>query len=91
MSRRAIATFPALAQVRAVRACAALRVMSPDGAPIYQPSSAHPGAFVVNAHSGVTLAAAHAYLLAPALAEGVLPASLAPYRTARFDDVRTAA
>ena len=50
---------------RVVRAWAALRVMSPDGFPIYAQSRAHPGAFVATCHSGVTLAAAHAHVLAP--------------------------
>jgi glycine/D-amino acid oxidase-like deaminating enzyme len=91
MARRAIATFPALARLNVLRGWAALRVMTPDGAPIYHASDAHPGAFVVNAHSGVTLAAAHAYRLAPAIAEGTLPGPLAPYRATRFDDVRAVA
>jgi glycine/D-amino acid oxidase-like deaminating enzyme len=46
-----------------VRAWGALRVMSPDGHPIYDRSRGCPGASVVNCHSGVTLAAAHALVL----------------------------
>lgn len=55
--------FPALANVNIVRSWAALRIMSPDGLPIYQQSKTHPGAYFVTCHSGVTLAAAHAKLL----------------------------
>jgi len=63
IARRAIKIYPLLAHLRAVRTWAALRVMTPDGFPIYQQSSTHPGAFVVTCHSGITLAAAHALRL----------------------------
>lgn len=56
----AVALMPALAQLQLVRSWGALRVMSPDGAPIYQRSSLHKGAFGICCHSGVSLAAAHA-------------------------------
>lgn len=56
--------FPMLKNVRVVRSWGALRVMSPDGHPIYDQSTAHPGAFLVTCHSGVTLAAVHALVLA---------------------------
>jgi glycine/D-amino acid oxidase-like deaminating enzyme len=56
--------FPILENVRVVRSWSALRVMSPDGHPIYDRSTAHPGACLVTCHSGVTLAAAHALVLA---------------------------
>jgi glycine/D-amino acid oxidase-like deaminating enzyme len=90
MARRAVRMFPSLAGVRATRAWAALRVMSPDGFPIYEQSTAHPGAFVTTCHSGVTLAAVHAYRLAPAILADAWPAELEPYSPLRFD-VRAAA
>lgn len=65
IARRSIATFPVLANARLVRAWGALRVLTPDGAPIYQESASHPGAFVATSHSGVSLAAAHAHVLGP--------------------------
>jgi len=68
LARRGIATFPVLSDARLVRAWGALRVMTPDGSPIYQESSSHPGAFVATSHSGVSLAAAHAYVLGPWMA-----------------------
>jgi glycine/D-amino acid oxidase-like deaminating enzyme len=68
LAKRGIATFPILATARLVRAWGALRVMTPDGAPIYQESTSHPGAFVATSHSGVSLAAAHAYVLGPWMA-----------------------
>lgn len=91
IARRAQAIVPALAQARVVRAWASTRVMPADGFPVYAQSPRWPGAFAVACHSGVTLAAAHAFDLAPALQRGALPASLAPFAAARFPDVRAAA
>lgn len=68
IARRAVHIYPFLEHVRTVRAWSALRVMSPDGYPVYERSAAHPGASVVTCHSGVTLAAAHALELAPWIA-----------------------
>ena len=61
---RAVQVYPLLQHVRMVRAWGALRVMSPDGHPIYDQSLCYPGAWVVTCHSGVTLAAVHAQVLA---------------------------
>lgn len=84
IARRGVATFPLLKDVRLVRAWAALRVMSPDGFPIYQQSDAHPGAFVVTCHSGVTLAAAHVLRIAPWVLGGSRPDELAVFAGERF-------
>jgi hydrogen cyanide synthase HcnC len=84
MAERAIRKFPVLASLRVVRTWAALRVMTPDGFPIYQQSPAHPGAFLATCHSGVTLAAAHAMHLAPHILDGTLPDSFAPFHAQRF-------
>ena len=59
----AIAVFPTLAKVQLVRSWGALRILTPDGLPIYQESPEMPGAYLVTCHSGVTLAAAHARFL----------------------------
>ncbi|MEX2643348.1 MAG: FAD-dependent oxidoreductase [Acetobacterales bacterium] len=85
IARRAVATFPLLRDVPVVRTWGALRVMSPDGHPIYQQSRSCPGAFVTCVHSGVTLAAAHAGPLAAAIAEGRLPVELDALSAERFD------
>jgi glycine/D-amino acid oxidase-like deaminating enzyme len=85
MAERAVRTFPLLAGLNVVRTWSASRVMSPDGFPIYDESSACPGAFVITCHSGVTLAAAHALRLAPHIAAGALPAETAPFHARRFD------
>ncbi|HKS89352.1 MAG TPA: FAD-dependent oxidoreductase [Stellaceae bacterium] len=85
IARRAVLTFPWLAELQIVRAWAALRVMPPDGLPIYDESARFPGAFTANCHSGVTLAAAHGALFAPMIAAGALDAALAPFSASRFD------
>lgn len=64
LARHAVTVLPALADVRVVRAWGALRVMSPDGYPVYARSPRHPGACLVTCHSGVTLAPLHATTLA---------------------------
>lgn len=74
MLERAQRTFPFLADVNVVRSWSCLRVMTQDGFPIYDQSETCPGAFVACCHSGVTLAAIHAYTLAPMIARGALDA-----------------
>ncbi|WP_282026059.1 NAD(P)/FAD-dependent oxidoreductase [Limimaricola cinnabarinus] len=64
LARHAVAVFPALADVRVVRGWGSLRVMTPDGYPVYARAPEHPGAFLVTCHSGVTLAPMHATALA---------------------------
>lgn len=76
--------FPALRAARLIRAWGALRIMSPDGLPIYDESTELPGAFVVTCHSGVTLASLHALVLGPALAQGHLGPAPQSMRSARF-------
>jgi hydrogen cyanide synthase HcnC len=84
IARRAVLSFPWLAELQIVRAWAALRVMPPDGLPIYDESERFPGAFTANCHSGVTLAGAHAKLFAPMVAVGALDPVLAPFSARRF-------
>ena len=85
IAQRAVLSFPWLAELQIVRAWAALRVMPPDGLPIYDESERFPGAFTANCHSGVTLAGAHANLFAPMVAAGALDPMLAPFSARRFD------
>ena len=71
---RAVASFPFLGGLNVVRAWGALRVMSPDGLPVYQESVPMPGAYAVACHSGVTLAPQHAGAIAAWIAgEGPPP------------------
>ncbi len=84
MARRAVRTFPLLRDVNIVRAWGALRVMTPDGFPIYEESASCPGAFVATCHSGVTLAALHALRVAPWMAGGPPPGGIEVFNSARL-------
>lgn len=85
IAARAVACFPALRNVRIVRSWAALRIMTPDGFPIYQESEECPGAYVATCHSGVTLAAQHALTVAPWIRDGVAPELLGAFPATRFN------
>ncbi|HYS68380.1 MAG TPA: FAD-dependent oxidoreductase [Paraburkholderia sp.] len=85
IARRARTAFPMLAHARIVRAWGALRIMTPDGLPVYEESSRYPGAFIAICHSGVTLAAAHADTIAPWIAGGARPEVIEPFVTSRFN------
>jgi glycine/D-amino acid oxidase-like deaminating enzyme len=85
MADRAVRMFPRLAAANVVRTWAGLRVMTEDKFPIYDQSSACPGAFLATCHSGVTLAANHALVLAPMIAEGRLAPELEPFTARRFE------
>jgi glycine/D-amino acid oxidase-like deaminating enzyme len=85
MAERAARMFPLLGGVNVVRVWAALRVMTQDGFPIYEQSAVCPGAFIATCHSGVTLAANHALVLAPMLVAGRLADELSVFSARRFD------
>lgn len=85
LARRAARIIPALGSVRLVRHWGGLRTLSPDKAPIYAQSARYPGLFAAICHSGVTLAAAHAAIVGPAMASGMLPEDLAAFSNGRFD------
>ena len=89
IAARALRCFPLLAGVNIVRTWGALRVMSPDGLPVYQASASHPGAFVVTCHSGITLAPQHAGPLVEWIRGGVEPAPLQHFKAERFDGLAT--
>ena len=82
---RAVRKVPALKSLRVVRSWSALRIMSPDGFPVYQESVEFPGAFSVACHSGVTLAAAHALELAPKLLQSGFNETYKAFHPRRFD------
>jgi glycine/D-amino acid oxidase-like deaminating enzyme len=91
MAGRAVRMFPRLARLNAVRMWSGIRVMTEDGFPIYDQSTAQPGAFVVTCHSGVTLAAVHATVLAHMIAAGGLDQKVVGAFSARRFDVQKAA
>lgn len=84
IARRGVRCFPALGSGNLIRAWAALRVMTPDGYPIYQESPRFPGAFVITCHSGVTLAPNHVHSIAPWILTGGLPAGIENFSANRF-------
>lgn len=63
LAQHAIDIFPHLGKVKLLRSWAALRIMSPDGLPIYQHSRTYSGASFITCHSGITLSASHARLI----------------------------
>lgn len=85
IASRAQRTMPVLKHQQIIRSWGALRVMSPDGYPIYDQSVTHPGAFAIACHSGVTLAAAHAVDLAADIETGGLAHNLREFTERRFD------
>lgn len=84
ISDRAIRSFPELARIRIIRTWAALRVLTPDEAPIYEQPHSHPGLFVVTSHSGVTLASLHADKIAKWILSGERPDMSMAFSLRRF-------
>ncbi|MBM09304.1 MAG: FAD-dependent oxidoreductase [Magnetovibrio sp.] len=86
IANKAKRTFPFLTNARIVRTWAALRVMTPDGLPVYEQSETMPGVFAASCHSGVTLAASHALVFSKFVAEGKLGEELELLGAERFRD-----
>lgn len=84
IASRAISAYPFLEKVQLVRSWGALRILSPDGLPIYQESRDMSGAFLISCHSGITLAAAHAMLLPEWLEQTNLAPNLEVFNEDRF-------
>lgn len=78
----AMTFFPFLKNIRVIRSWAALRIISPDAAPIYDEVA--PGAYLVTCHSGVSLAAIHAFETAGWIADGHIPQTMNDFSLARF-------
>ena len=85
LAQRAVRIFPHLENVRLGRAWGALRIMTADGLPIYQRSRTYPGAFGLSCHSGVSLAAAHAGLIADWICGATPDALITDFSSDRFD------
>ena len=77
--------FPFVGKLRLQRAWGALRVMTPDGCPIYQQSAQYPGLFSFACHSGVTLASTHAYDVANWIIDGAIPQNYTAFHPRRFN------
>lgn len=88
LAQRAIDVIPAIGALRVIRQWAGLRVLSPDGFPIYDKSRTHRGIHVAICHSAVTLAAYHAGPFARWLASGVDDDTYEAFRGSRFGESR---
>lgn len=86
---RSLRIFPQLAGLRIVRSWGALRVMTPDGFPIYAASEECPGAFAFACHSGVTLAANHVFETSRWIEQGNIPPEMACFSPDRFESPRS--
>jgi hydrogen cyanide synthase HcnC len=84
MAVRCIECLPDLGDLQMVRSWSGLRIMTPDGFPIYDTSSTHPGAFAVTCHSGVTLAALHALHTAGEIIAGQFTGHYQEFVASRF-------
>lgn len=89
LASRAIRIFPALADLNVVRSWTGFRVKTADGVPIYERSERYPGAFIAACHSGVTLAANHALVVAPQIAASRLDDTLSAFSAGRFNVEQT--
>ena len=85
IARQCSRAFPALRALRVQRVWAALRIMTPDGFPVYDRSPVHPGAFSFACHSGVTLAAMHANEVCDWIVAGAIPDAYRCFSADRFD------
>lgn len=85
IARQCSRAFPFLRSLRVQRSWAALRIMTPDGFPVYEQSASHPGAFSFACHSGVTLAAVHARRVACWVLDGRIPTNYHCFGAERFD------
>jgi len=84
IAQRAVTVMPELSNAQLVRSWGALRVMTPDGLPIYQKSETMPGVAMITCHSGITLAAAHARFLPAWLEEDADAPDLEKFSEKRF-------
>ena len=82
LSRRALEIFPGLCRARVVRSWGGLRLLTGDGAPIYDEIDEN--AYLLATHSAVTLAAVHASLLPGWILGGRRPDEIKPFNLARF-------
>jgi glycine/D-amino acid oxidase-like deaminating enzyme len=86
MARRAIALFPVLGRVRAIRAYTGFRPATPDHLPVIGPDPAVPGLYHATGHegAGIGLAPATAELLTALIDGATPPVDPVPFAPARF-------
>lgn len=83
----AIRLFPQLAKMNWLRAWGAIRVMTPDGAPIYSRVEGHDDIFVLALHSAVSLAPMKLDAIAPWILGKAKPELIPHFRNGRFNHV----
>lgn len=91
IAARAARILPDLANVNIVRSWGALRIMPPDGCPIYDESETWPGIFMTTNHSGVTLASVHASYIPNWVLRGETPVGFEDFSVKRFEGTPYAA
>lgn len=91
IAARAARILPDLANVNIVRSWGALRIMPPDGYPIYDESETWPGIFMATNHSGVTLASVHAQYMPDWILHGNTPVGFQDFSVKRFEGTPHAA
>ncbi|GAB3427135.1 FAD-dependent oxidoreductase [Flindersiella endophytica] len=86
LARQAVALFPFLADVSAIRAYRGFRPYCPDHLPVIGPDPRQPGLFHACGHegAGIGLSAATGHLIAQALTGQPADLDLAPFRPDRF-------
>jgi glycine/D-amino acid oxidase-like deaminating enzyme len=84
LAARAIRTFPLLGSLRVIRSWAGFRIKPLDGLPVYDRAARLPGVWVAACHSGVTLAAIHAFDLAGRILADRPGDDLLPFSSRRF-------
>jgi glycine/D-amino acid oxidase-like deaminating enzyme len=85
IARLAVEKFPALRHLRLNRCWGALRVLTPDGYPVYAESHTQPGAYALACHSAVTLSAVNARYISRWIIDGTEPEEFDTFRPERFD------
>jgi len=81
----AIKLFPELAKLNWVRAWGAIRVMTPDGSPIYQRLSGHKNIYAITGHSAITLAPVKEKQIAAWILEKEEASQISHFSNGRFN------
>ncbi|UCM89708.1 NAD(P)/FAD-dependent oxidoreductase [Streptomyces marincola] len=91
LAANALALFPSLAGVRALRAYCGFRPYCPDHLPVIGPDPRAPGLWHACGHegAGIGLAAGTGWLLAQAMTGGNTDLDLGPFAPERFDSATT--
>ncbi len=83
-AQKAIAIFPLLGDLKWVRSWSAVRVITPDGSPLYDTIPGHDNIFVMAGHSAVTLAPMNASYIAPWIINGTKFKEIQGFGLGRF-------